>query len=508
MDKKKIRRKFTLVKGAILTGTLIFSMTGIKYIDKKNIETIPYTQEDLQYKEYIEQELNKINNEDISFNNKELYDYLLKITSKETLTREDLNNIKTLNIDIPLNNNNLEDLKYLQNLSTLSINQMNIDVSNIKYNINLYNVAFNNCNLVNINDLPNNINNIILTNCNINDSYFNTPFDLKTLLIRNTLFNNLHIKNPSNLEELLINTKSLFDCNSILECSNLKDLEISRSSNVINSKKLTELKKTNITLDDYASIWIDKETLSNINLTKTDQNNRTKEEIDKIDEIITSLNLSQNDEETKIKKITIYVINWLDYDQTEDLNSIYNDYPMYYALNQNKGICINYTSLWQALANRAGIKNYSMFNDYHTWNYIDNKFYIDPTYLDTSTVVKIKNDEGDSELANISNKTSLNIMQENNEKILYFYELNIDDELDKYHDYKNKCVYLEGKIDELNNIGYVNPNSIGRIMMNNQVKLMKTKVAIITLLTLLLAFKSIDKIEKIKLKKLDEITLN
>ena len=82
MDKKKIQRKFTLIKGAILTGSLIFSMTGIKYIDKKNIETIPYTQEDLQYKEYIEQELNKINNEDISFNNKELYDYLLKITFK------------------------------------------------------------------------------------------------------------------------------------------------------------------------------------------------------------------------------------------------------------------------------------------------------------------------------------------------------------------------------------------------------------------------------------------
>ena len=99
-------------------------------------------------------------------------------------------------------------------------------------------------------------------------------------------------------------------------------------------------------------------------------------------------------------------------------------------------------------------------------------------------------------------------MQENNEKILYFYELNIDDELDKYHDYKNKCIYLEGKIDELNNIGYVNPNSIGRIMKNSQVKLMKIKVVIITLLTLLLAYKSIDKIEEIKLKKLDEITLN
>ena len=229
-----------------------------------------------------------------------------------------------------------------------------------------------------------------------------------------------------------------------------------------------------------------------------------------LDSIIAELDLTNDDEETKLKKITLFVINRIEYDDTKELDENYNYYPMYFALNSDEGICINYSCLWQALANRAGIKSYQLYSDAHTWNIINDEFYIDSTFIDNGAIVKLVDEQNNAKLANVEDSTSQEFFEEGNEKLLYFYELDLDDMLDRFHDPYNICIELEEKYKEINNIGYVNPNSVGRLIIKNQTKMIKLKIMMGTILLLLVQYTALNKIKQLKDKKekIEDLDIN
>lgn len=495
--KKHKTNKYNLLRCAVLTGTLLFGVGGIKYIDSKSNEVIPYTSDDYKKNEEFESELEIIESEDIKFNNAEIENLLKVLTGKNILTREDLSKIEVLEIENELSNQDFSDLKYLKNLSTLSIKNNNIDLLDIQYNINLYNLNIVECKITNSYGIPNSVNNLILVNSSCNDDCFITPYDMKDFSLRNTILNNLTIKNPKGLEFITINTPSYFDLNTISECTNLQDISISRSPNIINPNVLIKFNNKNIVLDDYASIWLNIDLFNDLNLRNNVDNNRIKTEIEKLDKISSSLFEETDDEETKLQKITLYVINQIDYDETKTLDDNYNKYPMYFALNSNEGICINYSCLWQSLANRGNIKSYQLYNDNHVWNCINDEYIIDPTFIDQAAIIEAVVD-GQLQLVNVIDAKSQDFIESNNANILYYYELDLDNIKDTIHDPINLKVELEDEYNKLLNIGYINPNTTIRLISNGKTKQLKIKYIMCTLLLMIMSLTAIDKIEKIK----------
>ena len=124
MKNKKYKLSHTIIKGIIVTGTALLIANATT---PKNIEKIPYTEEDLSNNILFNEELKEIlSTDNISFSNQELYDILV-LKVGEPLTKDKLDNIQELTISNKLSNNDLSDLKYLPNLLDLSINNNEVD---------------------------------------------------------------------------------------------------------------------------------------------------------------------------------------------------------------------------------------------------------------------------------------------------------------------------------------------------------------------------------------------
>lgn len=112
---------------------------------------------------------------------------------------------------------------------------------------------------------------------------------------------------------------------------------------------------------------------------------KIKEKVQTIAKEITDGSMTERE---KIKAITLYIMDHLTYDyrinKDDDLIMEYNDHQLEYAL-EDKGICINYAKLAQALFTEAGIENYTQMSTTHIWNVIklDGEYYShDITLLD------------------------------------------------------------------------------------------------------------------------------
>ena len=93
-------------------------------------------------------------------------------------------------------------------------------------------------------------------------------------------------------------------------------------------------------------------------------------------------------DEEIIKKVTLFVLDYMQYDKNKNENNNNNECYSHY------GICSNYTELESVLLNKLGIyaitiNGYTDKNDeensYHSWNmiFLNEKWYIiDPVYLD------------------------------------------------------------------------------------------------------------------------------
>ena len=413
------------------TGVALIATTPIPippYINKK---VIPYTQTDITNNVVFVSELRKIEeNYQIKFKNKELYE-ILKKQLGENFTINDLRKVRELTID-SLSNPDLSDLKYLINLKKLTImNTSTINLGDLKYNINLNSLILYASKENNTNELQNNIDYLELIATEITDNDLFIPYNTTSLRIYGTLFDSFNIKNPSNLNFFSYNSFSILDLNCLSNCTNLFNVNISVSPNIKNSHILASLPHlTVLKLDDYAPIWLDKETLNSLNCLDEETKTSLLLEIDELDKIASSIISKSASDTEKIRAITLNISNRLEYDlnangtEEEAINLAigYNMTPIVDAL-KGKGVCINYACLFTALANRLGLDNYQDISTNHTWNLVKtNGAYkgYDITNIDLPYAVLESNNEIYFNLE--SDYTTF--FNTNQEEQLYFYGFN------------------------------------------------------------------------------------
>lgn len=461
MAKKK--KKFKIIKTAgLLTATgLMVAVSTFK--ETTPTSAVEYTSEELNdNKEYLS-ELEEIKNEEPVFNNAELYNYICKKYNKEYLYESELKLIYEINIDEELTNTDLSDLKYLPNLQFLTIKNNNIDLEDIKYNSKLRQLSIENCTIKNTSEIPNTTTYLLIQNSNIEDNNLVIPYYTSTLELLCNNFSNLTLKEPNNLKYLYIHGDSFLDLESIRGCTNLNHLALKRISNVKNAEVLLDLNIKELELDDYSPIWITTNIFEKLN-NKNNNYDTYIDESKELDKIASSINKDLSEEEI-IKEIVIYVIDNLEYNHSvvtpegELYSKAYNNEPIRYALKQ-EGVCINYCTLFQALANRCGINSYVLYSEKHGWNAIERDGelrYIDPTFLDEQAVIYLLSSlVGDL-------RTSKEILLEGDESNLYYYDFNevLEKELGlETHKAENlpkeyNDNYRLGYVDESKNMQYI-----------------------------------------------------
>lgn len=374
----KKRKKLKLVKGIVI-GTIITTISSsLFFSSKKTTDFIPYTESELEYLKNFETELKYLEEaENIKFKNKELFDIVSNQVEGE-LTTQNIKEIKELEITTALINNDLSDLKYLTNLRYLRINENTVDLSCLEFNQNLYSVCFKNCNLYNSHKLPNSIEILYLRESNLMDYTLSVPYNLQTLNLQYSPITKLHFKNPDSLKELYIIGGAFFSVTELLNCNNLKCVNLEHCYDIKNAEFLTELPALEILkLSELASIWLDEYSLDKLPV-KGYQKRQIKKYINKLDEIANTLNGENSTDEDKIKNITYYLIDHYDYDHDiydektgYDLSVKYNRRPISESFKSDEIICINYTCLFQALANRLNIDSTIITNENHGWNIAD-----------------------------------------------------------------------------------------------------------------------------------------
>lgn len=489
-NNKKFKLVRTFTEVTIITGLslALATFTG----PKLNNETIPYTQADLNNNIIFESQLKEIDNTyDICFNNQELYD-IISSQVEGQLTVEKLREITELKILNTLTNTDLSDLKYLPNLSIIEIYDNYINLEDIKYNQNLYLLSLDNCTIKNSSCIPNSTNAIFLDHCTCTDNQMIIPYYTERLYFIGSHINNLTLKNPSNLLELKILGDIILDMNQLGACTNLKSLDIKLCSNIKNGSVLRKFKNLEtVILDEYSSIWLDTYTLKTLPVDKEDSI-ILENQISELDKLANSLiaNKDTAPDYLKIQAISSYILSNLEYDEqvAEDKEanmSLINEYnikPITYALNNDEAICINYACLFAALANRLDLDSYQMFSLDHTWNIVkeesEYKGY-DLTFLESGPIVKLNT----GEFALIADSNSEDVINKGDGNHLYFYEFNIDEFISDAHLADATPKEIE---DTIINIGYINENSLVKLIEKNEVRLYRATTFLKSYLCLLL----------------------
>ncbi len=501
--KKNKKRNYTLVR-TVSTILVIAGLSGaITELTTPNFkEEIAFTQEDIERNIAFNDELISIYEDTtVEFINPELYDIIASQVEGE-LTVGKLREIKELEITQTLEEPDFRDLKYLPNLNYLSISNNTIDLEDIKYNQNLFLLNLEHCTFRNTEFIPNATDSVFFTNCFSQDNSIIVPYYTKNLHIFDSNPNNIYLKNPSELETFTLIGDGYIDLACIKDCNNLKEIKIEVCSNIRNASYLQSLQSlVKVSLDDYAAIWLDTDTLASLPLEDEDYRYILYDEITKLDEIAEIItNGEQLSDSEKIARISSYILSSLDYnyqitdEETKNSQEItdFNKNPINYALNKEEVICINYASIFQALANRLGVNSFQLFNENHTWNMAQNEngFYgYDMTYLESAAIVKLD----DGELAIVEDTESQELIDIGKGSLLHFYEFDLDAIIDAEHISDS----IPRKINEIvKNIGYINENSMLKIIYKNQVQIKKISTFLICELALTIIAIAVSIIER------------
>lgn len=448
----KKHKKYTLKRRVViatLTSAAFLSIYNTKLeFDKKDY---PFSTSDyINYAPFQEELENIAAEENHEFSNTELATIIAN--QKDTLESQN-----KLEIQGPLENTDLSELKYVKGLEVLYIYNCEVDLDDLKYNQDLLSVEFENCQIKHTESLPNTILYLACFKTECSDNAFVLPYFLKGLYLTESTINNPTLKNKDSLEELNIYGQMFIDLTTFSDCQKLSDVSIKYCANIKNEQVLRTLPNIkNIKLDDYAPIWISSETLSSLPMDDQSNKNNLLNESNQLDEILAEVIPDQNiSDEEKITAITIYTIEKLEYDQDYDDDGIYNynSFPISYALNSDKGICINYATLFQALLNRAGIDSYELFSNVHTWNMVktDNGYKaVDPTDIDENfTIIKDENNLYFIE-DNFGCQTVSHELKDN----VYFYEIDLDELATEYSSY-NTVREPQKLYAQIEDIGYI-----------------------------------------------------
>ena len=447
---KKVKRLAAIL---LLTGALTVT---------EHTLTAPYfdtTINDLINSQAFVTELKEIEEtEDLEFTNPALIEQI----EQQLGIKIDKNNIKTIyKIKLNLNGEeqSLEDLKYFTNLEDLTIVNGTFNAEDLQYNQSLGDLTVINCAITNTNKLPNSIETLALHATMVTDNLLYIPYNTTFVYIMQSGFNNIHLKNPKTLRYLNIDSNiCTIDLTCLEECSDLLKLVIKTCPNVTNAKSLTKLsERCEIVLDDYAPIWLTEEIFNNLKNVNQTNAEEIKQETIYLDNLALELTKDCETDAEKIKAISNFIICNLKYSEAiltespvkEEVAEILNAFPIKYAIsldNDFDEVCINYTCLFQALANRSNITSIQLMGDDHTWNQVNNH-YLDLTSLDGA--IFVTEDDARHYLEDLINE-GRNIPEE------YYY---VRDETHPSY----TIIYPFTSVTEIDeNIGYVKPRTVSR----------------------------------------------
>lgn len=303
--------------------------------------------------------------ENINLN--EINDNYENITYVEITNLKNIDNIKKLvNLkEIYIKKVNIEDISFLNSLSRLE-----------KVRIYYSKVDLSKINNPSIRELD------IISSYVVNDNFSNLAnSNLKVLDLEGSYVTSIYtLKNVISLEELSLSSISnLRSLEPITYLPNLKMLNFTGSEELVNDKVLDYIRKNNIVgtyYDESKYMYLDED------LNK------------KLDDIINSLKIEDLSDIEKIRKITLYVVDNLSYDEDCGVNNKceYSDINFNSVLKSlsGKGVCYHYALLTNKLINRVGIKSYlvsgfTLKGLGHEWIniYLDGKWYgLDPTWIE------------------------------------------------------------------------------------------------------------------------------
>jgi len=259
--------------------------------------------------------------ENINLNDiKDNFEY---ITYVEITDLENIDNIKKLvNLkEIYIKSTNIEDISFINNLTRLE-----------KLRIYYSKVDLSKINVPSLKELD------IINSYIINDDFSRLAnSNLKILDLEGSYVTSIYtLKDVISLEELSLSSISnLRSLEPITYLPNLKVLNFNGSEDLVNDKVLEHIKKNNIVgtnYDETKYMYLNGEELTK-----------------KLDKIITDLKLEDLSDIEKIRKITLYVVDNLDYDDDCGVNGKceYNDINFNSLLKSmsGSGVCYHYAIL-------------------------------------------------------------------------------------------------------------------------------------------------------------------
>lgn len=430
-----------------------------------------------------------------------VYNYIAENPLRNTIMAHSVAEATVLDIS---NINNITDIRLYRDLKSLTIRESNITdysaLSNLKLNriefhnmdidcsllsnINVSSIDFIDCNLTNIEQLPNNIEylgisychggslsnignmkhlkgvnlnnadvtdyealaNTNITTLNINDchldnwDFLNQITSLKELDVSFTNFDNMsYVTNLSKLETLAMAYDHIDSLNGIENLTKLENVNLESCVRLDTYEQLTSLPK--LQYADLANLeMIYSPSVINQLQSKGVQGFETMDDQnikDQVDALYESIGITDNmSDEEKVNRICLKVQEVIDIPEQFDSNDIYN-----YSRNilgsglKGYGVCNTFSGLTNAFLKKAGLNCYVMIgesivdneNYLHVWNIveIDGKWYgIDNTFME----------EVDNAYQNLS---------EGKDSIYYLDSLDDSDWMQYHHPYWNPAVLNE-----------------------------------------------------------------
>ncbi len=294
----------------------------------------------------------------------------------------------------------ISSISSLKSLTSVTLSNMDItDLSLIANPQNIESYFFTRCNFKDLTVIPYSpvLNQITFYRCNMESISGIERFTSLSKLY----FSAVGIEDISlvaeleNLVDVAFEYTQVKDLTPLENLPKLKILDIDNCLLLESLDCIKNIKSLKELLADNCQMVLTEELLEYLksNKIKTDFTERDLQIKNDVIGVYNSLELENLTEKEKIKVITQYVLDNMEYDfdsaskkTGEGIVSsrTYNDNAYYYAL-KGKGCCRNYSALTTALMLMAGIEVYECKSDNHIWNLVksENEYYwIDTTWID------------------------------------------------------------------------------------------------------------------------------